>query len=93
MSKVITYNIGKSGLDFALALTGVRTTNLGRLIGRTVPIVEWVVTAIDLQYSFVAEPNISQIKENIRTGKLAQDGVYNPTLGQYMVSGPWGLLW
>ncbi len=93
LSKVITYNIGKSGSDFALALTGARTTNLGRLIGRTVPIVGWVMTAIDLQYSFVAEPNISQIKENIRTGKLAQDGVYNPTSEQYMVSGPWGLLW
>lgn len=87
LSNTLRINIGKTGSSLALALTGARTSNLGRFIGRMFPGVGWGITAIDCMYSRVAKPNINQIQNNIMCGNNPLDNTYNPTTGEYYIYG------
>ncbi|MDU1893113.1 MAG: hypothetical protein E6767_20745, partial [Dysgonomonas sp.] len=93
MSKTLPIKMGTRGSSMAYMLTGAHTTNFGRFAGRFVPVIGWGATAIDIQYTFVGIPNMEQIKENITRGRPAQEGVYNPTTGQYQVTNAWGFTW
>ena len=87
LSKTLPINIGKKGSSIAKALTGSKTTNLGRFIGRMVPGIGWGLTATDISNTFVAKPNIQQIQKNIVNKKNPLSGTVNPTTGEYYVPG------
>ncbi len=92
LSKAAPIKMGKTGSKISYLLTARHTTNFGRFVGRAAGPPAWLATALDIQYNFVAVPNMNQIKYNIQTGKNPLDGTLNPTTGEYYIPGSFNWL-
>ncbi len=86
LSRVAPINMGRKGANIAKILTGVRTTNLGRFMGRLLPGIGWVTTTADAYHISIIGTN-QQVKHNIIKNKNPLDNTVNPTTGKFYIPG------